>query len=140
MVVQALRDARHLGTVQEIAKVKFPFPSEEFPELEAIVNIPKPYMAIPGPDGKDITPDIVVVRRPGTWLKIMAYVETEDTVNDESALKRWLPASKVGDLVIYVPFGCAMDAKKLCKKHGVKAKGIRMWRFRPVWGLDVSEA
>lgn len=140
MVVKALRDARHLGTVQEIAKVKFPFPNDEFPDLETIVNIPKAWMAIPGPDGKDITPDIVVVRRPGTWLKIMAYVETEDTVTDESALLRWLPASKVGDLVVYVPFGCAPQTKKLLKKHGIKAKGIRMWRFRPVWGLDVSEA
>ncbi len=140
MTVKALRDARHLGTVAEIAKVKFPYPNEEHPDLEAIVNVPRAGMAIPGADGKDLIPDIVVVRRPGTWLKIMAQVETADTVNDEAALTRWLPVSKVGDLVIYVPFGMAMEAKRLCKKHGVKVKGIRMWRFRPVWGLDVSEA
>lgn len=140
MVVKALRDARHLGTVQEIAKKMFPFPNEEHPELEAVVNIPKVWMAIPGPDGKDIAPDIVLVRRPGTWLQVMAYVETADTVTDESALNRWLPASKVGDLVIYVPFGCVPQTKKLLKKHHIKAKGVRAWRFRPVWGLDVSEA
>jgi hypothetical protein len=43
-------------------------------------------------------PDIVVVRVPGKWLKMMAEVETADTVNDESALTEWLPYSKVGDL------------------------------------------
>jgi CxxC motif-containing protein (DUF1111 family) len=32
------------------------------------------------------------------------------------------------------------EAKKLCKKHGVKLAGIRTWRFRPVWGIDVTEA
>lgn len=140
MPLKVLRDARHQGTVLEIARRKFPFPDKENADLETLVNLPKQAIAVKGPDGKDIFPDIVVVRRPGTWLKIIAQVETADTVNDESALERWLPASKVGDLVVYVPFGSAMEAKRLCKKHGIKVKGIRMWRFRPVWGLDVSEA
>ncbi len=32
------------------------------------------------------------------------------------------------------------EAKRLCKKFDIRVKGIRTWRFRPVWGLDVSEA
>jgi hypothetical protein len=31
------------------------------------------------------------------------------------------------------------EAKKLCKKHQIKVAGIRVWRFRPVWGLEVAE-
>jgi hypothetical protein len=70
----------------------------------------------------------------------MAQVEMADTVTDESARERWLPCSLVGDLLIYVPQGYVQQAKQLCKKHGVRPKGIRTWRFRPVWGLEVSEA
>ena len=81
-----------------------------------------------------------MLRRPGTWLKIIAEVEMVDTLTDQQALDVWLPDSQVGDLYLYVPYGCAGEARKLCKKHGVNVKGIRTWRFRPVWGLDVGEA
>jgi hypothetical protein len=138
--VKALRDARHLGTVQEIAKKKFPFPGPDNPELETVVNYPKGMMAIAGPDGKDFFPDIVVVRRPGTWIKLIAQVETADSLTDETALERWAPCASFGDLLVYVPFGCRDEAKALLKQHHIKAKGIRLWRFRPVWGLDVSDA
>jgi hypothetical protein len=46
----------------------------------------------------------------------------------------------LGDLLLYVPVGCVPEARKLCKKHGIRVKGIRTWRFRPVWGLEVAEA
>ena len=141
MVQKYLRDQRHDGTVAAIAKAKFPFPSHEDPDLETILNEPNPKISV-GKDaqGNDLFPDIVVVRRPGQWLTMMAEVETADTVSEESALTEWLPYSKCGDLYLYVPAGCVQEAKKLCKKHGVKLAGIRTWRFRPVWGIDVTEA
>lgn len=140
MTVKYLRDLRHDGTVAEIAKLKFPFPSEEYPDYETILNEPEPQISVGNVNGQDLFPDIVVVRRPGQWLMVMAEVETADTVNDESALTEWLPFSKVGELFLYVPQGCVQETKRLCKKHGIKVQGIRTWRFRPVWGLDVSEA
>ncbi len=141
MVQKYLRDLRHDGAVAEIAKRKFPFPSHDDPELETILNEPKAIISVGKDDkGQDLFPDIVVVRRPGQWLTMMAEVETADTVNDESALTEWLPFSKCGDLFIYVPAGCVQETKRLCKKHGVRAAGIRTWRFRPVWGLEVTEA
>ena len=141
MVQKYLRDQRHDGTVAAIAQAKFPFPSHEDPDLETILNEPNPKISV-GKDaqGNDLFPDIVVVRRPGQWLTMMAEVETADTVSEESALTEWLPYSKCGDLYLYVPAGCVQEAKKLCKKHGVKLAGIRTWRFRPVWGIDVTEA
>ncbi len=48
--------------------------------------------------------------------------------------------SKVGDLFVYVPTGLVPETKALLKKHKIKVAGIRTWRFRPVWGLDVTEA
>lgn len=140
MTVKYLRDQRHKGTVAEIAKVKFPFPSAEQPDYETLVNEPKPVISVGEENGKDIFPDIVVVRRPGQWLMMMAEVETADSLTDETALEQWLPMSKCGDLLLYVPYGCVPETKKLVKKHGIRIKGIRTWRFRPVWGLDVAEA
>lgn len=133
------RDQRHLGVIEEIAKGKFPFPNEEFPTLETIVNVPKPRLTVGQEDGKDLFPHIVVVQRPGVWLRMMAEVETAETLNDEAATTRWLPYSRCGDLYVYVPFGMSNQAKALVKKHKVPVKGIRTWRFRPVWGLDVSD-
>lgn len=140
MVVKYLRDQRHAGTVMEVARVKFPFPNDEHSDLETIVNIPTPRLAAGNENGKDLFPDIVVVRRPGLWLKMMAVVETADSVTDERAQEAWLPYSKVGDLFLYVPFGYVDEAKRLCKKYRIQPKGFRAWRFRPVWGLDVAEA
>lgn len=141
MVVKYLRDQRHDGTVAEIARLKFPFPSEEHPDLETILNEPKPNLSASKDEkGNELYPDIVVVRRPGLWLMMLAEVETADTVNDESALTEWLPFSRVGEFFIYVPAGCVHETKRLCKKYGIKPAGIRTWRFRPVWGLEVTEA
>ena len=140
MTLQYLRDLRHQGTVAEIARSKFPFPNDEHPDYETIVNEPKPKLSVGKANGQDLFPDIVVVRRPGQWLLMMAEVETADTVTEESAETQWLPYSLVGDLFIYVPQGCVAETKRLCKKVGVKQKGIRTWRFRPVWGLDVADA
>ncbi len=140
MPVKYLQEQRHQGTVAEIARVKFPFPNAEHPDMETLTNEPRRAISVGEHNGKPVYPDIVVVRRPGQWLLLMAEVETADTINDDTAQNKWLPASLVGDLLIYVPAGHVPETKKLCKKHGIKPKGIRTWRFRPVWGLDVSEA
>jgi hypothetical protein len=139
VTVKYLRDQRHVGTVEAIAKAKFPFPNDEVKNLEAVVNTPKPIISAGNVDGRDLFPDILVLRQPGQWLQLMVEVEMDDSVTDESALEDWLPMSRIGDLLIYVPAGRGADAKRLCKKHGIKPKGIRTWRFRPVWGVDVSE-
>lgn len=141
MVQKYLRDLRHTGTVAAIAELKFPFPSSKSSDLETLLNDPTPRISV-GKDasGNDLFPNIVVVRRPGQWLAMMAEVETADTVTDDSALAKWLPFSKCGDLYLYVPAGSVQEAKRLCKKHAIKPKGIRTWRFRPVWGLEVTGA
>jgi len=135
-----LSELRHQGAVAEIAKVKFPYPGPEGLDFDTIVNVPKPKMAVGAEGGKDLYPDIVVVRRPGQWLQVMADIEMPDTVTDETAVNEWLPKSTVGEFYVYVPAGMVPEAKKLIKKHNIPVKGIRTWRFRPVWGLDVAEA
>lgn len=140
MAVQYLRDQRHAGTVEKIAELKFPFPNEDSPGLETLNNVARRVMAVGTHEGRDLFPDLVIVRRPGQWLELMAEVEMADSVTDESAVNDWKPMSQVGDLLIYVPAGMVQEAKALLKKHKVRAKGIRTWRFVPVWGLQVAEA
>ena len=140
MTAKYLSELRHQGAVAEIAKVKFPYPGPEGLDFDTIVNVPKPKMAVGAEGGKDLYPDIVVVRRPGQWLQVMADIEMPDTVTDETAVNEWLPKSTVGEFYVYVPAGMVPEAKKLIKKHKIPVKGIRTWRFRPVWGLDVAEA
>jgi hypothetical protein len=70
---------------------------------------------------------------------MMAEVEMPDTVTDESATNDWAPMSKIGELFLYVPAGMVPETKALLKKHKIRVAGIRTWRFRPVWGLDVAE-
>lgn len=140
MTKEYLRELRHDGTVQEIARMKFPFPNEEFPNLETIVNEPSPRISVGNANGRELYPDIVVVTKPGQFLRIMAEVETPETLTDEEAVSEWKPFSEVGDLYLYVPQGYVAETKALLKKHKIHAKGIRTWRFRPVWGLEVSDA
>jgi hypothetical protein len=139
LALKYLRDQRHTGTIHEIVKLKFPFPNDEHPDLETIVNEPEPRISVGNWQGRDLFPDIVVVKKPGQWLQLMAEVETADTVNDEEAEREWKPYGNVGELLLYVPAGYAGKAKDLCKKHGVRLAGIRTWRFRPVWGLEVVD-
>ena len=140
MPVKYLAEQRHLGAIGEIARVKFPFPNEANPGMDTLTNVPARSISVGKHDGRDLYPDIVVVRRPGQWLLMMAEVETSDTITDETAITKWLPESRLGDLLIYVPAGHVQETKKLLRKHGIKPKAIRTWRFRPVWGLDVTEA
>ena len=140
MPVKELRDQRHTGTVAEIAQTRFPYPNEEHPELETLLNDPEPSISVGEWEGEPLYPDIVVVRRPGQWLQFVAQVETADTMTDEQAEKKWLPFSKMGELLLYVPAGQVQQAKRLCRKHGIRYKGIRTWRYRPVWGLTIAEA
>tara|TARA_B100001123_G_scaffold445584_2_gene597573 strand:+ start:1470 stop:1892 length:423 start_codon:yes stop_codon:yes gene_type:complete len=138
--VKYLRDQRHTGTVAEIAETRFPYPSDAHPELETLTNNPEPSISVGEWEGEPLYPDIVVVRRPGQWLQFMAQIETADSVCDEKAEKFWLPYSEMGDLLLYVPSGQVQEAKRLCRKHNINYKGIRTWRYRPVWGLTITEA
>lgn len=140
MALPYLRELRHKGIVEEIARGRFPYPSEDEPELKTFVNEPEPRISVGTHNGKELYPDIVVVKMPGQWLRFFAEVETPETITDEEAETQWKIYGDAGEFYLYVPQGMVPETRKLVKKHGVKVAGIRTWRFRPVWGLQVSEA
>jgi hypothetical protein len=132
------RDRHHRSIVQDIADARFKFPNEQFPDLVTAVNEPEQVMSI-GEPGSDLFPDIVVVREPGKWLVMSAEVETLETVSEEQAERAWLPISRAGDLILFVPVGCGPSAMAICKKASVELKGVRTYRYRPVWGLEIND-
>lgn len=136
MPVRANRDRLHHSTVRDVAAARFPFPSDDYPDLETFVNVPEPVMSI---GEEDLFPDIVVVRMPGKWFEMSAEVETRDSVTEENAREYWLPYSKRGDFFLFVPVGLAGEAKKIANRAGVDLAGLRTYRHQPIWGLEVND-
>ena len=117
--------------VKDIAQQRLAFPNEESPSLRTHVNVPEPALVVRAADGSELAPDIVVAESADGSPRILAAVETADTVTDEQAAGRWLPFSRVPDTAfhLYVPSGFAAEAKRLLKKHRIKKVALRTWRY-----------
>jgi hypothetical protein len=124
------RDLRHDRAVRDIAVARFDFPTPEFPGLRSFVNEPDPSLGVRAPDGEALFPDIVVVEHPRNVVKMVAEVETRDTVTEAEAEREWRPFSELCDtFYLYVPAGWSAEAKRICKKLKVKVTGVRTWRY-----------
>jgi hypothetical protein len=99
------RAAAHVKAVQDIAAARFGFPTEKYRHFKTYTNVPKRGMGV-RMDGDEVAfPDIVVVEDPENYCKIIGEVETAETVNEESATKRWRPFAELAPLYLYVPVG-----------------------------------
>jgi hypothetical protein len=74
-------------------------------------------------------PDIVVVQHPENNCRIVAEVETNETVNEAVARWEWLPYAELAPLYLYVPVGKGDDAQNLCRQLEIPVVGIRTWRY-----------
>jgi hypothetical protein len=136
------REQTRSRVMADIAQERLAFPNEESPSLQTHVNVPEPTFVIHGADGSELAPDIVVAEAADGSPRILAAVETVDTVTDEQAAARWLPFSRMPDatLHLYVPSGLAAEAKRLLKKHGIKRVALRTWRYvTGLEALDITE-
>ena len=134
------RDELHMRAVQDIAQARFEFPTNEQPSLRTFVNIPEKTLAVTDMEDTELVPDIVIVDTPGNILKILAAVETQDTVTEERAKEAWLPYSKLPDAAfyLYVPVGSGGAAQKICKSLRIDVHGFRTWRYIPQ-GVEINE-
>ena len=125
------RDTRarlRLRAVQEIARERFPFPNERYPQLKTFVNEPERTMGVAV--GRDVVyPDIVVLQWPEKITQMVAQVEASNTVTEQQALDEWLPCSLAGPLYLFVPVGYAQEAKRLCRRYRIALVGLRTWRY-----------
>ena len=136
------REETHRRVVSDIAQQHLAFPNKESPSLRTHVNLPEPVLALSAAGGVEPVPDILVAEAPGDRPRILAAVETVDTVTDEQAAGRWHPFSQVAGATfyLYVPSGFAAEAKRLLKKHRIKKARLRTWRYvAGLHALDVTE-
>jgi len=131
------REVVHLRAIQDIAAARFQFPTETYRDFKTYVNHPARTMGIQMPDQSVAYPDVVVVQHPENNARIVAQIETAESIREAVARFEWLPYSRLAPLYLYVPVGKGADAMTLCKQFGVKAVGIRTWRYLP--GYDEIE-
>ena len=131
------RAAAHVRAVKDIAEARFGFPTDRYRDYKTYSNVPQRSMGVAMSDGAVAYPDIVVVQHPENYAKILAEVETTETVTEEVALRRWLPFAELAPLYLYVPVGEGDHARKLCRDLKVPVVGIRTWRYAV--GVDEIE-
>ena len=124
------RAAAHVRAVKDIAGARFGFPTVKYPDYKTYTNVTKRTMGVAMLDGSVVAyPDIVVVQDPENYAKILGEVETTETVNEQTAQRRWRPFADLAPLYLYVPVGDADQALKLCRQLQVPIVGIRTWRY-----------
>jgi hypothetical protein len=133
------RENVHSRVVRDVARQRLAFPNEKFPSLRTHVNVPEPALVVRSAEGAELAPDIVVAESPENRPRILAAIETVDTVTGEQAQACWLPFSQVPDTTfyLYVPSGFAVEARRLLKRHRIKGARLHTWRY--VTGLDTLD-
>ncbi len=131
------RQAIHDRALADIVKARFGYPTEQYRDYKTYVNHPVRTMGVQMPDGRVAYPDIVVVQHPENNCKIVAEVETNETVREAVARFEWRVYGELAPLYLYVPVGKGDEALRLCRAFDVPVVGIRTWRY--ITGQDEIE-
>lgn len=123
------RDLLHQKALRDIVRLRFGFPTERYRDFKTYVNVPQRSMGVHLNDSTVAYPDIVVVQHPENNTKIVAEVETNETVREAVARFEWLPYSELAPLYLYVPVGKGDEALNLCRRLDIPVVGIRTWRY-----------
>jgi hypothetical protein len=123
------RQLLHDRALQDIARLRFAFPTEKYKDYKTHVNHPARKMGVALPDGRAAYPDIVVVQHPENNCRVIAEVETNETVREAVARWEWAPYAELAPLYLFVPVGKAGETKALCADLEIPVVGIRTWRY-----------
>ena len=123
------RDLLHQKALRDIVRRRFGFPTEKYRDLKTYVNVPQRTMGVQLRGSLVAYPDIVVVQHPENNAKIVAEVETNETVREAVGRFEWLPYSELAPLYLYVPVGKGDEALSMCRRLDVAVVGIRTWRY-----------
>ena len=130
------RDLLHQRALRDIVRLRFGFPTEKYRDYKTYVNVPQRSMGVQL-NSTVAYPDIVVVQHPENNTKIVAEVETNETVREAVARFEWLPYSELAPLYLYVPVGKGDETLKLCRQLDIPVVGVRTWRY--IAGYDDPE-
>jgi hypothetical protein len=131
------RDLLHQRALNDIVRLRFGFPTEEHRDFKTYVNHPQRTMGVQMAGGLVAYPDIVVVQHPENNTKIVAELETNETVREAVARFEWLPYSELAPLFLYVPVGKGDETMDLCRRLEIPVVGVRTWRY--ITGYDDPE-
>ncbi len=136
------KDESRTKAAQQIAELRFKFPTTAHPSYRTFVNLPEVTMAVQS-GKRELAPDIVVVdkvKTAETLLKITAVVAITEEVNEDEARANWAPAASIPGQAFYlfVPVGCGAAAKKICGRLKIRPEGYRTWRFTPQ-GIEIND-
>jgi hypothetical protein len=131
------RDLLHHRALRDIVRLRFGFPTEKYRDYKTYVNIPQRTMGVQMRGALVAYPDIVVVQHPENNTKIVAEVETNETVREAVARSEWLSYSELAPLYLYVPVGKGDETLDLCHRFNVPVVGVRTWRY--IAGYDDPE-
>jgi len=123
------RGLLHEKALRDIARLRFGFPTEKYRDFKTYTNVPQRTMGVQLGGNLVAYPDVVVVQHPENNAKIVAEVETNETVREAVARFEWLPYSELAPLYLYVPVGKGDEALNMCRKLDVAVVGIRTWRY-----------
>jgi hypothetical protein len=123
------RDLLHQRALNDIVRLRFDFPTEKYRDFKTYVNHPQRTMGVQMPGNLVAYPDIVVVQHPENNTRIIAEVETNETVREAVARSEWLPYSELGPLYLYVPVGKGDETLDMCRRLEIPVVGVRTWRY-----------
>jgi hypothetical protein len=127
---------------QQIVEQRFAFPTAEFASYRTHLNVPDLTMAVQVGD-EEIDPTIVVVERVNTGetrLVMTAEVCIHEQVNDGEAKRVWSRVASIPNqaFYLYVPVGYGAEAKKICRRLGIRPEGFRTYRNTPR-GFEIND-
>jgi hypothetical protein len=131
------RGLLHQKALRDIVRLRFGFPTEKYRDYKTYVNVPQRTMGIQMPGDLVAYPEIVVVQHPENNTKIIAEVETNETVREAVARSEWRPYAELAPLYVYVPVGKGDEALDLCRRLEIPVVGVRTWRY--ITGYDDPE-
>jgi len=131
------RQLIHSRALNDIARLRFGFPTEKYADYKTYVNLPARAMGVAMNGGLVAYPNIVVVQHPENNCKIVAEVETNETVREAVARFEWQPYADLAPLYLYVPVGKGDETLALCRQLDIPVVGIRTWRY--IAGYDEPE-
>ncbi len=131
------RQLIHDRALNDIMRLRFGFPTEKYPDYKTYANHRARTMGVAMEGGLVAYPDIVVVQHPENNCKIVAEVETNETVREAVARFEWLPYADLAPLYLYVPVGKGDETLALCRQLDIPVVGVRTWRY--IAGYDEPE-
>src|SRR6267143_26287 len=116
----------HDDVVNVVASRKLSYPNKTHPEWKTETNPDQEKnFYVQSRNGDKLYPDVVVHDTKAALM--IGEVETESTVNDESA-EQWSDYSGlVSDFYLYVPEGTEDDAAQLLQSNRIACSGLRAY-------------